>query len=330
MHKVAPPKPLLDEWLEPYSSTKGRYGHLLLEQLTPSDDAVRLGLTPYFESAHLDARACFHEFAQISLHPDEGEPGCNARYPNSLPPITRRGLFGEVLSGLMTQAYEFVGEHEWIVPVFLFRNHEDARQYLFQLARKPERVREVQGRKGDDFISLVVNDEGEVTRFIAGEAKWRARWTPSVVDTVMLGDTVPHPETKKAYKGADGKTVRDGKGVWFEINRSLDAPIGLKQLQQILIECAKDDFEQVIESLDRIMLIDNAQPVERTDLILLVGDGPVARSGGDFLIPWEEMPVEYTAGRDLQVVEVIINDGGQLIDALYEGLWPTAEEDDDE
>ncbi|QQR39051.1 hypothetical protein [Devosia rhizoryzae] len=124
--------------------------------------------------------------------------------------------------------------------------------------------------------------------------------------------------------------MRDGKGVWFEINRSLDAPIGLKQLQQILIECAKDDFDKVIESLDRIMLIQNPQPVERTDLILLVGDGPVARGAGDVLIPWEEMPAEYTAGRDLQVVEVIINDGEQLIDALYVGLWPAGEKDNDE
>jgi len=255
MHTVPPPKPLLEKWLRPLPSAKGRYGHLLLEQRAPSDNAVRLGLTPYFESAHLDARTCFHEFAQISLHPDEGQPGCNARYPNSLPSITRRGLFGEVMSGLITQAYEFIGAHHWIVPVFLFRNHEDARQYLFQLARAPEREREVQGRKGDDFIALVVNDEGDVARFIAGEAKWRATWTPSVVDTVMLGDIVPHPETKKAYKDANGKTVRDGKGVWFEINRALPVPIGLKQLQQILVECAKDEFETVIESLDRILMI---------------------------------------------------------------------------
>lgn len=329
MHTVPPPLPCLEEWLKPYPSTKGRYGHLLLEQKIPTDDVIRLGLTPYFESAHLDARICFHEFAQISLHPDEGQPGCNARYPNSLPPITRRGLFGEVMSGLMTEAYEFIGAHEWIVPVFLLREHEDARQYLFQLARAPERTREVQGRKGDDFIALVINDEGEVTRFIAGEAKWRATWTPSVVDTVMLGDTVPHPETKKAYKDADGKTVRDGKGVWFEINRALPVPIGLKQLQQILVECAKDEFETVIESLDQILMIQNPQPVERTDLVFLIGDGPAKRDAGETLLEWQDMPSEYTAGRDLQVVEVIISNGGELIDTLYEGLWPEAEGGDE-
>ena len=55
MHTVPPPTELLDEWLDPNSTTEGRYGHLLLEQLVPSDEKVRLGLTPYFESAHLDA-----------------------------------------------------------------------------------------------------------------------------------------------------------------------------------------------------------------------------------------------------------------------------------
>ena len=71
------------------------------------------------------------------------------------------------------EAYEFVGKHEWLIPVFLFRNHEDAGQYIYTLSRDPDRKREVLGRKGDDFIAIVVNEQGKVTRFIAGEAKWR-------------------------------------------------------------------------------------------------------------------------------------------------------------
>ncbi|ESY90331.1 aminotransferase [Mesorhizobium sp. C277A] len=328
MHTVKPPQELLDEWLEPFPSVEGQYGHTLLEQLIPSDDHVRAGLTPYFESAHLDARTCFHEFASISLHPDDGESGCNAQYPNALPPISRRGLFGEVISGLVTQAYSFVGEHEWLLPVFLFRNHEDARQYLFQLVRDPARQRQVQGRKGDDFIAICVDEDGKVTRFIAGEAKWRATWNNSELDKVMLGDTVKDPDTKKAQRDDDGKVIRDGRGVWFEINRAIKVPTGVKQLQMILEECAKAEFETVIESLDRILLPTDPDPSERTDLILLAGGTGPARAKGSPLIDWEEMPTEYTAGRDLQVVELLLKDGDALIDAIYDGLW--ADDDDDD
>ncbi|RWO75263.1 MAG: aminotransferase [Mesorhizobium sp.] len=314
MHTAAPPKAILDGWLEPFPSEVDTYGHLLLEQLAPSGDAVRLGLTPYFESAHLDARKYFHAFAGISLHPDDDVPGCTARYPNSLPSKTRRGLFGEVMSGLFTQAYEFIGAYEYIVPVFLFRNHEDARQYIFQLAREPSRTREIQGRKGDDFIALVVNEEGKVTRVLAGEAKWRQTWNNSTLTRVMHGEMVEDPDT--------GQNVPDGRGVWFEINRALNAPIGLRQLQEILRECAKDEFEEVILSLDQILLLKNPDPVERTDLILLAGGGAARRAKGDTLIGFEDVPTEYTAGRDLQVVEMIVSDGAPLIEALYDGLWP--------
>lgn len=314
MHKQPPPWDTLDEWLSSSPTTNGRYGHILLEQKAPSDDTVREGLRPYFESAHADARQYFHAFAGMNLHPDAGSAGCAAKYPNCLPPITRRGLFGEVMSGMMTEACHFVGDHEWIVPVFLFRNQEDVRQYIYVLARDPSRTREVYGRKGDDFIGLAVDDQGAVTRVIAGEAKWRKRWTPSVRDGVMLGDKVETP------KGS-GNLVHNGRGVWFEINRALDQPIGLKQLQDILQEIAPDEYSGVILSIDRIIQLQNPAPLERTDLILLAGGGAASREQGTSLLEQEKKPVEHLKDRDLQVVEIILDDGDDLIDALYDSLW---------
>lgn len=250
------------------------------------------------------------------------------QYPNALPPISRRGLFGEVVSGLVTQAYKYVGEHEWLVPVFLFRNHEDARNYLFQLVRDPEREREVQGRRGDDFIAICVDADGKVTRFIAGEAKWRANWTPFERDRVMLGKSLIDPATKMAVRDADGNIVRDGRGVWFEINRALPVPAGVRQLQEILEECAKEEFENVIESLDRILLPANPDPSERTDLILLAGGTGPWRQRSFPLLPWAQTPPEYTAGRDLQVIELMLNDGDELIDAIYDQLWAGGDDDE--
>jgi len=251
----------------------------------------------------------------MSLHPDAGAPGCNAKYPNCLPAITRRGLFGEVMSGMMTEALEFIGEHEWIVPIFLFRNQEDVRQYIYTLSRDPSRTREVYGRKGDDFIGIVIDDEGKVTRFIAGDAKWRKTWNDSTLDRVMLGDKIKDPKDPT-------KSLHNGKGVWFEINRSLKVPMGVKQLQQLLEELAPDDYASVILSLDRILQLENPEPTERTDLILLAGGSAAGRKERVPLLPWKNLPAEYKGGRDLQVVEILLTDGDELIDDLYDRLWP--------
>ncbi|MFA6243349.1 MAG: hypothetical protein WC655_20590 [Candidatus Hydrogenedentales bacterium] len=320
MHHCPPPKKALNSWLESYPTEVGNYGHLLLEQKQIADDTLYVQLIPYFESAHLDARECFHELARISLHPDTGDPGCDAQYPTALPLTSRKGMFGEVMSGMASEAYKFVGKHEWLIPVFLFRNHEDAGQYIYTLNRDPDRTREVLGRKGDDFIAIVVNNEGKVTRFIAGEAKWRGTWNPSTIDAVMLGPKVDDPA------GGPNK-VHNNRGVWFEINRALAVPLGLEQLQAILEECEPDKYASVIASLDRILAHRNPDPVERTDLILLAGGPAAKRKARETLLDWQILPTEYAAGRDLQVVELIIEDGDNLITALYDGLWPKEEAD---
>lgn len=314
MHTCPPPKDVLTDWLEDYPDTEGNYGHLLLEHKRPCDDDLRIGLRPYFESAHLDARTCFHRFARISLHPDADAPGAHAKYPDCLPGKTKRGLFGEAMAGLVTESYEFVGAHHWIIPVFLFRNHEDVGRYMYRLARDADHSKEIPGRKGDDFIGLVVDDEGNVTRFIAGEAKWRATWTPYVFNEVMLGEKVKDPA------GGPVK-VHNGKGIWHQLNTALDVPVGLGELQRILEECAYDEYENVILSLDRILSLDNEDGAARTDMILLIGGPAKTRKPRTTLIGFEEVPSEYTAGRDLQVVEAYVENGDQLIDTLYTSLW---------
>jgi hypothetical protein len=314
MHTASPPKKALEAWLKPYPTEIGSYGHLLLEERQARDPNLQKKLIPYFESAHLDARECFHKLARISLHPDGGDAGCDAMYPTCLPLTARKGLFGEVISGMTSESYEFVGKHEYLIPVFLFRNHEDAGQYIYTLSRDPTRTREVLGRKGDDFIAIVVDDKGNVTRFIAGEAKWRGTWSPSVVASVMLGEKIVDPADNT-------KKIHSGKGVWYEVNRALPVPLGLEQLHAILEECEPNKFAMVIASLDRILAQRNPDPVERTDLILLVGGSAATRKPSHPLLPWENVPKEYKAGRNLQVVELLIADGDDLIDAIYKGLW---------
>ena len=245
MHTCPPPIPALQGWLVEVGHRNATYGHLLLEQRPGNFDPALVGaLRPYFESAHQDAREVFHADAGIDLHPDAGAPGTHAQYPGCLPLTTRRGLFGEVAAGLVTQGYTMVGEEEWTIPIFLFRHHADVEAYMFDLARDPARERQVFGRFGNDFIAIAVDEAKNVTGFMAGEAKWRQAITPGVMDALMLGE----------WTGPPGNRVRSGKGIWFEINRGLPVPRGLRQLQQLLRERAPDDFAATILSIDKALI----------------------------------------------------------------------------
>jgi hypothetical protein len=312
MHTCPPPADELEDWLEEYPTTNGNYGHLLLEQKGDCNQLLIDALRPYFESAHLDAREYFHELIGIDLHPDAGEDGAHAQYPGCLPSTTRRGLFGEVLAGLVTENYNFIGNHQWMIPIFLFRYHSDVEKYLFDLARDPNRTRTVFGRFGSDFIGLSLGADGSVIRFVAGEAKWRKKLHRSVVEELLLGEWVTD---------AEGRRIRSGKGIWYEINKDTPVPHGVRQLQRLLLERDPIRYSMAILSMDRALALRDAVPIPRTDLILIAGNDVPSRGKTHSLIPWEETPSEYTAGNDLQVVEVILNDGEELIDAIYDSLW---------
>lgn len=314
MHDCPPPKEALDTWLKAYGTVRGgNYGHLLLEQQQEIDDDLIVALRPYFESAHRDAREYFLRKIGISLHPD-GAAAPAITYPNCLPSKALRGLFGEVMAGLVTEAYQdqFVGKHAWRVPIFLFREHDDVEKYLWALRFDPERVREIYGRHGTDFVGIALNGGGEVVRVIAGEAKWRKTLTVSAVAALLLGKKVRNPDTDELE--------HNGRGIWFEMNRDTVIPHGLRQLQFLLEQRDREGYAATIVSIDRAVLQLGPLP-ERTDLVVICGNGAAKRQKRETVVGWEEMPADYKAGRDLQVVEVILEDGDSLIDDLYAFLW---------
>ncbi|MEN8640505.1 aminotransferase [Pseudomonas sichuanensis] len=314
MHNYPPPKEALELWLKAYGTVEDEnYGHLLLEQLGESDAALLDALRPYFESAHLDAREYFHKKIGVSLHPD-AKLRKTVTYPNCLPSKALRGLFGEVIAGLVTEAYqeEFVGGHPWQVPIFLFREHDDVEKYLWSLRYDEKRAREIYGRHGTDFVGISLDDAGEVVRVIAGEAKWRKSLTPSAVGSLLHGPKIKDEKT--------GKSDYSNKGIWYEVNRDSHIPHGLRQMQFLLELRDPIGHASTILSIDKAVLNLGPAP-ERTDLIVISGNEAARRSTGETIIPWEETPKEYKAGRDLQIVEVILKDGNTLIDKLYESLW---------
>lgn len=313
MHTCQVPGDTLDEWLKAYPSTVGRYGHLLLEQVGLNDVALVEALRPYFESAHLDAREHFHEEICIDLHPDAGSVGAHVTYPTCLPSTTRRGLFGEVMAGMLTEHYRYVGGHQWRIPLFLFRHHEDVKHYLFTLARDSSLTREVMGRHGSDFLAIAFDEQGHVVRYLAGEAKWRKQLRQSVVDAMLLGQKVDD---------GSGNRVHSGTGIWHQLNvRDTRLPYGMRQLQKLLKERDATGFAAAIHSIDKALMLDNAAPIPRTNLVLICANDFPTRGEGNPMIDWEAKPTAYTAPHDLQVVEVFLHEGEKLIDDIYDSLW---------
>ena len=312
LHTCLPPEDVLKKWLKKYPSEREGYGHLLLEEKDPKPEGLALGLRPYFESAHLDARKYIHDAIGIDLHPD-GEGGGAVLYPGSLPETAKRGLFGEVMAGLVVQAYSLIGKHKWRVPAFLFRCHEDAEKYLFTLKRDAEQARAVFGRFGSDFVGLRLDGDDEVAGVIAGEAKWRKTLSQSVVDQLLLGPLETDADT-------DEKVHNSKKGIWAELNKDVNPPHGITQLRRILREIDPDGHDKIILGLDRMIAGDGGEKVPRTDLVLLVGNGTKKREKATCLVDWEKLPEGYE-------VEIFLSDGESLIAEIYQALW--AEEGED-
>ena len=315
MHTCPPPFDALDDWLEVNGTIEDRYGHLLLEQIKPVDQALIDAMRPYFESAHLDAREHFHNQIAIDLHPDATSAGAHACYPDCLPTTAKRGLFGEVIAGLVTEAYsdELVGQHPWSVPIFLFRFHADVETYLWDLRYDPSRTRQVYGRFGSDFVGVRLDNTGSVVRVIVGEAKWRASLTPSTVAALLHGPKdVEDPVTKQK--------VHNNRGIWFELNRDSPVPKGLRQLQRLLELRDSAGHAAAIVSIDQAIAAD--KPIlPRTNLVLIAGNAAATRKKLSVMVPWETPPADYKVAHDLQVVELILENGEALIDGLYSSLW---------
>lgn len=314
MHTCPVPAAAIDEWLENNLTVQGTYGHALLEQKDIPSDALVEQLRPYFESAHQDARRHFHDAIGIDLHPDATdipEVG-HALYPECLPPTARYGLFGEVMCGMLTEHYQFVGKHNWIIPVFLFRYHADVEAYLFALVRDPARERQVFGRFGSDFLAIALDNDGKVVRYLVGEAKWRGNLVPSVVNNLLLGHWI---------EDDDGNRVRSNDGIWNQLNIDVPIPHGMRQLQKLLHELDPVGMAEAILSIDKAIMIKNSEPIDRTNLVLICGNAAASHEAGHFLIDWKKKPAEYLAPHDLQVVELIMSDGEKLIERIYDSLW---------
>lgn len=288
----------LRSWLSSERKANGRYRHHFLRERRGDRSDIVEDLQIAVDHASEDVRRKLRKVLDQSLDPFGVAPAYDpARgYPEYLDYITRKGYFGELLSGLIVLTFGAHGLETWEIPAFLFRFHEAAFQYLARqhqsnpvdapdLEAIDEKPR-MPGRTGDDCLAFHRDSSGVITRALFCEAKCsHGHKNEYIVDA--------HEKASEIYL----------------------KPVDLRQLIELLRDY--DDPESIAwrEALWRLYLHDLPDSYERCDLVCYVYGQPSRNN--EARLPVNRPHQSYTASRRLEAVEVHVNDVRSLVDAVY-------------
>ena len=282
-----------DNWFETVR-TDDAAGNYVNFRLRARDAARWQNLRPtiahYLEWAHADARRIFHDALGITLDPRGGRPP--VEYPGSLPLMTRKGYFGEVFCGILAEAGQVHADDEWMVPIFLFRLHTQAEEYLMRLITGEPAGGAIVGRTGSDNLALSLNGNGTVKAILGGEAK--------------------------CYEAFNVTKAREAL---TDLGAQAAVPVSLGQLKRLLAEIDPEGFEATILDLEKIIKNARQSTVPRHDLLVLIFEDPKIKTYDAPRIGAAEKKASYVAKRPLHVVEVHLPGAGALIEELYAGLY---------
>ena len=312
-HDIEVPVDAFERWLAlTYYQPTDDYELLVTpDKATDRSDAPLEQIRRYFESAHADARRYYHEICNIDLHPVAGAKTHVAQYPNSLPDKARKGMFGEALCGMIVQTYLLLkDERDFDVPVFLFRHHSGIEEALTLLKRGVS-IQDVPGRHGDDFLGVEVDEDGWITGFVVGEAKFRTLITASVYDGLMNDHTVPPGKTR-------GKRKKTTRGILHKMAREPDLPVSMNALKRILQDIDEERFEKLILSIEE--LDNGVRDADRVDLVVLICANTAKKEKPPYS-PTRAHPADHHPARPLVIVELVIPEGEQLVSSLYDSLY---------
>jgi hypothetical protein len=263
-------------------------------RLAARDEASWQSLRPtianYLEWAHADARDIFHDSLSISLDPRGGEN--SIEYPRNLPLQTRKGYFGEVFCGMLAESGQVHTDLAWTVPIFLFRLHTQAEEYLMRLITGEPAAANIVGRTGSDNLALCLNADGSINAILASEAK--------------CYETFNITKAREALSG---------------LGTQAPVPVSLGQLKRLLVEMDPEGFEPTILCLETIIKNARNPTIPRHDLLVLIFEDPNIKIYDQPRISLEEKTANYVGGRPLQIVEVHLPIAGALIEELYAGLY---------
>lgn len=271
-------------------------------------DDLMTDLVSFFEDAHRDARDNFHQLASISLHPLDGEDKRKISYPSSLPKNIHRGYFGETLAGFVSLYFKTIGDHDWVVPVYLHRNHHEVTDYLKKLRRNEiKKNKQMIGRKGDDFIALCLNSDGTIKKVLVAEAKYRNSQLVKSSFNDLLKKNTP-------TKNGGVKKVC----VLEDLSKKHSVPNDLSVIGQILKETNYDKYKNTILHIEKIE--SELIKIDRIDLVLVIYTkiGPQTKAP---LLTDSKKPAQYSSKRKLQVTEMYVSDSEMLIEQIFNRMY---------
>ena len=293
----------LNEWLEHSisESNKHPYTHRLLKEKPEQRDLILDNLRKYIEQAHADAVRHLRRLAAVSLDPltkptfDPAEG-----YPEKLPDRTLKGYLGEVLAGLIAESFPHFNHDGWIVPVYSFRFHETAFDYLERVRQGGTVGRHIVGRTGDDTLAFLRDESGIIKKVLACEAKCAKDF-----NTKLNSDA--HRKASEA------------------IAKPVEIPRLIRLLQEYLDDA---ELQKWRESLYSLYFKDDFTDYERCDLVSYAcGKSPSERATW---IDRDSPHAEYQAGRKLETVEIHLSDLDELVKLLYGVTNPVDINNDDE
>ncbi|ENH97927.1 DEAD/DEAH box helicase [Gracilibacillus halophilus YIM-C55.5] len=278
------------------TENKGKkYRHLKLnEELTFRDEIVP-SLKNMVEEAHQDYKNSKRSLLLKTLDPSVedieslGKMDPAYGYPDQLDLTTLKGTFGEVFAGIIAENFAPFNVENWKVPVFSFRHHEAAFDQLETYKRTGDKKNATMGRPGDDCLAFELDQsETNIRKILFCEAKCTNDHSSSLV--------------KKAHE---------------QLSDSNIIPVETLRLIEILNDYDTDYAIRWSEALRNLYLdLGNFGNSNRYDLVSYVcGNSPKKKSTW---IDTEEPHEGYSAGRELESVEVHISDIDQLVKTIYQ------------
>lgn len=280
---------LLQSWLEEdySSSADGRYVHRLLREDKTKRESILAAIRTVYEQAHNDAKRRLRKLLTDTLDPlDERASDPVVGYPERLDIVTLQGYFGEVMAGILAEAFAHFGKNDWKVPAFLFRFHTFAFDQLELMKQTGSKPGIIPGRSGEDCIAFLCNEDHRIIASLICEAKCTLDHKSDLI--------------AEAHRQASSTYLK---------------PLGIAQIIEVLEDYCDDASKQWITSLRNLHFQDPIQDYERYDLICYVcGQAPSRKASW---ISVQQPHQKYTGGRKLEAIEVHLDDVKALIHHVY-------------
>jgi hypothetical protein len=287
MHSLNYPE--LRSWLVEKASQNGNYRHLcLVEDTGRRQEAIDV-LKRIVNDAHADAKRHLFRLTATNLDPlgATSSDSVAHAYPGSLHLTTRKAYFGEIMAGIVAENFVRTPPGQWRVPAFLFRHHELAFDQLERARTSGQPPDHVFGQTGDDCLAFSTGPEGFVTASLVGEAK-----CTNDHDASMLG------------------------AAHCKVNSVEPRPLSLSRVIRILSDQSGDsEAADWANMLRELYYRKNLRDYKRADLVSYTcGRSPVRR---DSWARTDAPDPVYSAGRELECVEIHLSNVDGLVDEIY-------------